>query len=57
MRSVIQLAHSLDMAVIAEWVTTPDERERVRGLGCDFVQGHLIGRPVEAADLLNLLSR
>ena len=56
-RSVIQLAHSLDMAVIAEWVTTPDERERVRGLGCDFVQGHLIGRPVEAADLLNLLSR
>ncbi len=56
-RSVIQLAHSLDMAVIAEWVTTPDEQERVRSLGCDFVQGHLIGRPVEAADLLDLLSR
>ncbi|MFM8649692.1 MAG: putative bifunctional diguanylate cyclase/phosphodiesterase [Actinomycetota bacterium] len=56
-RSVIQLAHSLDMAVIAEWVTTPDERERVQSLGCDFVQGHLIGHPVGAADLLNLLSR
>ena len=56
-RSVIQLAHSLDMAVIAEWVTDPRQLERVEALGCDFVQGNFIGRPAAAADLIALLSR
>lgn len=56
-RGVIQLAHSLDMTVIAEWVTTTEQLDRVKSLGCDLAQGHLIGRPVEAADLLTLLSR
>jgi diguanylate cyclase (GGDEF)-like protein len=56
-RSVIQLAHSLDMAVIAEWVTDPRQLERVESLGCDFVQGNFIGRPAAAADLIALLSR
>ncbi|MFZ1488909.1 MAG: EAL domain-containing protein [Ilumatobacteraceae bacterium] len=47
-RSVIQLAHSLDMAVIAEWVTTDRQLERLRLLGCDFVQGYKLGEPVPA---------
>jgi diguanylate cyclase (GGDEF)-like protein len=54
-RSVIQLAHSLDMAVIAEWVTTNEQLDQVRSLGCDYAQGHLIGRPVGADDLMPLL--
>lgn len=45
-RSVIQLAHSLDMAVIAEWVSSDEQLGRLRQLGCDFVQGHHVGRPV-----------
>jgi diguanylate cyclase (GGDEF)-like protein len=49
-RSVIQLAHSLDMAVIAEWVTTDDQLSRLRLLGCDFLQGHRLGEPVPAEE-------
>lgn len=45
-RSVIQLAHSLDMAVIAEWVSSEEQLGRLRQLGCDFVQGHHVARPV-----------
>lgn len=50
-RSMIQLAHSLDITVIAEWVTTSEQWDRLRLLGCDQVQGFGIGRPVRADDL------
>lgn len=50
-RSMIQLAHSLDITVIAEWVTTNSQLERLRVLGCDRVQGFGIARPVRAADV------
>jgi EAL domain-containing protein (putative c-di-GMP-specific phosphodiesterase class I) len=48
---MIQLAHSLDITVIAEWVTTNSQLERLRVLGCDRVQGFGIARPVRAADV------
>jgi len=38
------------MSVIAEWVTTEDQLERLRRLGCDLAQGWLIGRPVDVED-------
>jgi diguanylate cyclase (GGDEF)-like protein/PAS domain S-box-containing protein len=47
-RSVIQLAHALDMQVVAEWVTSADQLRRLRVLGCDMVQGHLLGEPIPA---------
>lgn len=49
-RGIIQLAHSLNMAVIAEWVTTDAQISRLRLLGCDLMQGYRIGRPVAAND-------
>ena len=54
-RSIIQLAHSLNMSVIAEWVTTDDQTQRLRLLGCDFVQGNRIGEPVVAAEFAPLV--
>ncbi|MFM8866809.1 MAG: EAL domain-containing protein [Ilumatobacteraceae bacterium] len=49
-RSIIQLAHSLNMSVIAEWVTTDDQTQRLRILGCDFVQGNRIAEPMTASE-------
>jgi len=54
-RSIIQLAHSLNMSVIAEWVTTDDQTQRLRLLGCDFVQGNRIGEPVVASEFAPLM--
>jgi diguanylate cyclase (GGDEF)-like protein/PAS domain S-box-containing protein len=54
-RSIIQLAHSLNMSVIAEWVTTDDQTQRLRLLGCDFVQGNRIGEPVIASEFAPLV--
>ena len=55
-RSVIQLAHSLNMSVIAEWVSTDEQKYRLRLLGCDYVQGNHIAAPVIAADFVPLLT-
>lgn len=49
-RSIIQLAHALDMQVVAEWVTSLDQLHRLRSLGCDMVQGYLLGEPAAAED-------
>jgi len=47
-RSLIQLAHSLNLVVCAEWVTTDDHIQRLKVLGCDLLQGNRIGEPVPA---------
>jgi diguanylate cyclase (GGDEF)-like protein/PAS domain S-box-containing protein len=54
-RSIIQLAHSLNMSVIAEWVTSDDQAQRLRLLGCDFVQGNRVGEPVVASEFAPLV--
>lgn len=48
----INLARQLGMASIAEGVETRDEWDWLRSLGCDRAQGHFIGRPVPAEDLI-----
>ena len=47
-RAIVQLAHALDMQVLAEWVTSDDQLRRLRTIGCDLVQGHLLGDPTTA---------
>ena len=54
-RSIILLAHSLHMAVVAEWVTTEEQVQRLRLLGCDYMQGHRIGVPTAVADFESAL--
>jgi Amt family ammonium transporter len=49
MEAVVRLAHDLGLEVVAEGVETTDELDAVRALGCDIVQGFLLGRPVPPA--------
>lgn len=41
----INLAHDLGLRVVAEGVESPAAMDKLRKLGCDVVQGYLIGRP------------
>ncbi len=49
--SIARLGLGLAMDVIAEGVERPEELEAVRRIGCHGVQGYLLGRPTEAADV------
>lgn len=44
-RKTIELAHDLDMVVVAEGVETTDQLRRLEDYGCDVAQGFLLGRP------------
>src|SRR5207302_7513945 len=46
--AIVALAHALEIKVIAEGVETAMQREFLSNCGCDFLQGYLSGRPVDA---------
>jgi EAL domain-containing protein (putative c-di-GMP-specific phosphodiesterase class I) len=48
--SLMHLAESLNLDVIAEGVETDSQAEHLRSLGCSKLQGFLIGRPMPAAE-------
>jgi diguanylate cyclase (GGDEF)-like protein/PAS domain S-box-containing protein len=56
-RSIIQLAHSLGMTVVAEWVSTEEQSKRLRVLGCDYLQGNRIGEAVRPEEFVRGISR
>lgn len=45
-RSTIELAHNLGLAVVAEGVETQKALDLLSSLGCDIVQGYLISKPL-----------
>jgi len=48
---IVPLGHQLGMKVLAEGVETASQRDRLRALGCDEMQGYLLARPMIADDL------
>ena len=50
-RTMVNLAHTLGMRVVAEGVEDRATFTRLTVIGCDQVQGYLFGRPVAAYDL------
>jgi EAL domain-containing protein (putative c-di-GMP-specific phosphodiesterase class I) len=47
-RAILELAHSFRMEVIAEGVETEEQLCILNKLGCNFLQGYLFSRPVDA---------
>jgi len=51
-RAIAQLAHTMGMETVAEYVETDELRMRMAALGVDFGQGFAIGRPVPLPEVL-----
>jgi diguanylate cyclase (GGDEF)-like protein len=49
--AIVSMARSLGLAVVAEGIENERQLESIRELGCDFVQGFHVSRPLPAADL------
>ncbi|WP_432574795.1 EAL domain-containing protein [Kineococcus sp. SYSU DK005] len=54
--AVVSMAHALDLVVVAEGVEHEHQRRALRALGCDLVQGYLLGRPAPAERFEELLA-
>lgn len=44
--AIVALAQSLDLKVVAEGVETEEQQAFLTGLGCNSLQGYLLGRPL-----------
>ena len=53
--TIIDMAHSMNMYVVAEGVESELQLDLLKILNCDFAQGLLFGQPMAAADYFNLL--
>lgn len=56
-KAIIQLAHTLQLTVIAEGVETDAQLSLLKHLGCDQIQGYLISRPLPAEEFLTYCKR
>jgi EAL domain-containing protein (putative c-di-GMP-specific phosphodiesterase class I) len=50
LNAIVHLAHNLGMGVVAEGIETTDQLAMLQGLDCDFGQGYLFARPLDARD-------
>ena len=55
-RAIAQLAHTMGMETVAEFVETDELRMRMTSLGVDFGQGFAIGKPVPLTEILGDLA-
>ena len=54
--AMINLAHNLELEVVAEGVETPEQLSLLREFGCDQVQGYFISKPLPLTDLVEFLT-
>lgn len=55
-RAIVDLAHQLGFEVIGEGIETPEQLAGLTSIGCDLLQGYLLGQPLSADDAGRLLS-
>lgn len=56
-KTVIDMAHNLNLSVVAEGVETQQQYQFVTEHGCDQVQGFFLGKPMPLAQLASLLQQ
>ncbi len=53
--AIIALGRSLNLRVVAEGVETEEQQEYLTSLGCDTMQGYLLGRPMAAEQFIEAI--
>lgn len=53
--AIIQMAHRLNMQVIAEGVESIQQLNQLSRMGCDFIQGYYYSKPVPIEELIEFL--
>ena len=56
LRFIMDLARWMKLSVVAEGVETKEQLERLREIGCDYVQGYFFARPMPSLDFEKLMN-
>lgn len=54
-KAMISLAHSIDLLCVAEGVEVEHQYEYLKTVGCDYIQGYLLGKPVSSDQIVSML--
>ncbi|MEG4212355.1 EAL domain-containing protein [Microcoleus sp. S13_B4] len=54
-QTIVTLARSRGMDIVAEGIETPTQLQKLRDLGCEFGQGYLFSKPVDSFKATELL--
>ncbi len=55
-RAIVTLAQTLHIGIVAEGIETPEQHAEAMALGCEWLQGYYIARPMPACDAEMLLA-
>lgn len=55
MESIIQMVHKLGYESIAEGIESYDQVEYLQEIGCDVIQGYLLGKPLDSDEIEELI--
>ncbi|MDY2593448.1 MAG: EAL domain-containing protein, partial [Oliverpabstia sp.] len=55
LNDIISMAHRMSFRVVAEGVETKEQTERLREIGCDYVQGYYFAKPMPYTEYEELL--
>ncbi len=53
--AIIGMAHNLELEVVAEGVENAEQMSLLKSLGCDTLQGYLLGRPMPGSEIAAFL--
>lgn len=56
-KTIIEMGHGLNLSVIAEGIETQAERDTLRNLGCDAMQGYFASKPLHGIKLQEWLDK
>ena len=56
-RGMLELAHNIELKVVAEGVERPEQWQALREMGCDLMQGYLIARPQSPERMTKLVQK
>ncbi|MFQ5450025.1 MAG: EAL domain-containing protein [Nitrospinaceae bacterium] len=55
-KSIVSLAKALNLTTIVEGVETEKQKEIMRSIGCDIIQGYLLSKPLPVKEATQMLS-
>ena len=56
-RTTIELAHNMNLTVVAEGIEDLDTLRQISNMGCEEAQGFYLGRPMASGELLHWLNK
>ena len=56
-KTLISMAHSLDLTVVAEGVEDHEQLELLNEFGCDEIQGYLLSKPITSEQLIRYMKQ